>query len=160
MIATTLSNISSPTCPDFDGSLDPSTQVIVGGVSAGGKIALAISHLARDEKLSPPISGLWLAAPGLHHPKALIPDPYKDLYLSHSDPKCLNAPITNSKLTTIFADATKQDPDSPLATPMLWPSGHKDLPKRQFLQICGMDVVRDDAVVWSEVMKREGDVDA
>jgi acetyl esterase/lipase len=42
---------------------NPSKGFIVGGTSAGGNIAAVIGHLARDERLSPPITGLSLLIP-------------------------------------------------------------------------------------------------
>ena len=45
-----------------------------------------MGHLARDEKLSPPITGLWECIPLLCHPDA-VPAEYKDEFLSYEQNK-------------------------------------------------------------------------
>lgn len=42
---------------------DLSKGFIVGGVSAGANLAAIVAHLARDEKLSPPVTGSLLQVP-------------------------------------------------------------------------------------------------
>lgn len=62
---------------------DLSKGFLVGGVSAGGNFAGVIAYLARDEGLSPPISGLLLSIPCCLMPQAfdLVPQ-WKDELLS------------------------------------------------------------------------------
>lgn len=62
---------------------DLSKGFLVGGVSAGGNFAGVIAYLARDEGLSPPISGLLLSIPCCLMPQAfdLMPQ-WKDELLS------------------------------------------------------------------------------
>lgn len=45
------------------------------------------------------------------------------------------------------------DPASPLCSPFLFPS-HKDLPPSYF-QICGLDPLRDEAILYEQVMRLE-----
>lgn len=49
------------------------------------------------------------------------------------------------------------DPDmtSPLYSPVLFPTGHSNLPPAYF-QICGLDPQRDKGLLYEKVMRREG----
>jgi acetyl esterase/lipase len=44
---------------------------------------------------------------------------------------------------------------SPLASPLLFPTGHENLP-RTYLQICGMDPLRDDSIIYERVLQECG----
>ena len=77
----------------------PSRGFIVGGVSAGGNLATVVGLLARDEKLSPPLTGLYLCIPVLLSPGA-IPEKYKPLYRSYEQNK--DAPILPKSAIDLF----------------------------------------------------------
>ena len=139
---------------EFGGS--SSSKIIVGGISAGGKIATIVSHLARDENIKPSISGVWLAASSCVYPEN-VPDKYKHMYLARSQNEVLNAPITNHKLSRMFEESYKPDKHSELASPLNWPSGHRGLPPT-FLQVCGTDIVRDDSLIYEKVLREEAGV--
>lgn len=56
----------------------------MGGTSAGGNLAAVVSHLARDEKLSPPITGVSLLIPALtDHSLKDFPEEYKHEIISY-----------------------------------------------------------------------------
>lgn len=40
-------------------------------------------------------------------------------------------------------------------SPLLWPGGHKDLPPH-FIQVCGLDPLRDDALIYNQELKEQG----
>ena len=61
---------------------DPSKGFIVGGTSAGGNITAVLAHMARDEGLSPPITGQYLGIPAVCD-KAVMPEKYKDVFFSY-----------------------------------------------------------------------------
>lgn len=73
--------------------VNPQRGFIVGGVSAGATSTIAISHLYRDEGISPPITGLYLSVPGLLF--EAVPERYKHEYTSHLE--CGDAPIMNTE---------------------------------------------------------------
>lgn len=52
------------------------------------------------------------------------------------------------------------DLDSPLFVPFLYrdaPGGHKDLPSAYF-QVCGLDSLRDEALIYERVLREEAGV--
>ena len=69
---------------------DPSLGFVIGGTSAGGNLTAVLTHQARDEKLSPPLTGQYMAVPAVL-PAAVVPEKYKEFYLSHKQNE--NAPI-------------------------------------------------------------------
>ncbi|KAL0258872.1 hypothetical protein SLS55_006376 [Diplodia seriata] len=70
----------------FQLGADPSKGFLVGGSSAGANIAAVVSHLARDEKVSPPLTGVFLAVPNTL-PEGAVPEKYKDRYRSRDESK-------------------------------------------------------------------------
>lgn len=63
---------------------DPSKGFVVSGPSAGGNLAAVVSHLARDEKLSPPITGVSLMIPLLtDYTLKEFPEEYKHEIVSY-----------------------------------------------------------------------------
>lgn len=61
---------------------DLTKAFIVGGTSAGANFAISISHLARDEGLSPSLTGVWLSVPVVMSPP-VVPEKYRAQYLSY-----------------------------------------------------------------------------
>lgn len=61
--------------------VNPSKGFLVHGESAGGNMATVITLLARDEKLSPPVTGLSASAPAVLSPE-VVPERFKAEYLS------------------------------------------------------------------------------
>jgi acetyl esterase/lipase len=110
-----------------------------------------ISHLARDAGLSPPLTGIYLNIALLLDP-SLVPTEYTALYLSRDQNK--NAPILPSEAMAMYAEAYEPTLTSPLWSPAIWPTGHKDLPPTYF-QICGMDILRDEALIYERMLRVE-----
>lgn len=78
---------------------DPSKGFVVGGTSAGGNLSSVVGHLARDEKLSPPLTGLLLMIPAcLGH--QVVPEKYQAEYQSYEQNK--NAPILGRAALQLF----------------------------------------------------------
>jgi acetyl esterase/lipase len=78
---------------------DPAKGFVIGGISAGGNLAAVISHLYRDEKMSPPLTGIYLSVPILVSPEA-VPGKFEYQYLSREQNK--NAPILNKEVMALF----------------------------------------------------------
>ncbi|KAL1887604.1 hypothetical protein Sste5346_010105 [Sporothrix stenoceras] len=125
---------------------------VVSGVSAGANMACSVVHLARDEKLSPPLTGVYLNIPSLLAPQA-VSDKWKSAYTSRNENK--DAPILNSGAISLFRKLYEDDPLSPLMSPAAWPSGHKGLPPT-YLQVAGMDPLRDEGLIYEQMLKEAG----
>jgi acetyl esterase/lipase len=78
---------------------DPAKGFVIGGISAGGNLAAVISHIYRDEKMSPPLTGIYLSVPMLVGPEA-VPGKFKHQYLSREQNK--TAPILNKEAMALF----------------------------------------------------------
>lgn len=138
---------------------EPADGFVVGGVSSGGTHSLVIAHLARDRDVQPPITGLCLSCIGARlrgsDPEQL-PRAYRERYLSRQQRACIESPTTSPGMAKLIQDSCKNDYDSELFAPLLWPSeaGHQGLPKAYF-QVCGAEVSRDEVLILHDIMKRE-----
>ncbi|ESZ90039.1 hypothetical protein SBOR_9568 [Sclerotinia borealis F-4128] len=131
--------------------INPSKGFLVGGVSAGANFASVVSHLYRDEKLSPPLTGIYLSIPPVV-PQKVVPEQYKSTYLSYEQNK--DAPLLNRKIAETFDRHYGAKELSPLATPIQFAS-HKNLPPTYF-QICGLDPLRDEGFIYEDILKENG----
>ncbi|KAM0812160.1 putative Alpha/beta hydrolase fold-3 domain-containing protein [Seiridium cardinale] len=166
---------------------DPSRGFVVGGGSAGGNIAAVLAHIARDEQLSPPLTGQYLCVPAImcFLPPSHIPAQYRSEYISHplvtpsTDP-ILNVSLGSSNpvitpiiksilgllpiklLSSVFGMAgIHGDMSSPLFVPFHYgrlEGGHKSLPPAYF-QVCGLDPLRDEGLIYERVLREEAGVE-
>ncbi|KAJ6003494.1 Alpha/beta hydrolase fold-3 [Penicillium sp. IBT 35674x] len=128
---------------------DPSKGFVVGGTSSGGHIANPLIHRARDEGLQPPITGVHLTVAPTLAPQALT-EAYRDIYKSRYD---LRDGFTLTQESIELYDREVQpDFSSALWSPLLWPTGHADLPPT-FFQVCGADMLRDDALIYERELR-------
>ena len=156
--ATSPHNSSNPILP---AETDPTAGFIVGGTSSGANLASVLAHLARDNALSPPLTGQFLCAGG-YIDQNRVPEKYKPLYLSYD--QNANAPLLTRDFLLMFRAALKPDPDSALWAPFDQhhsadapgevKEGHMGLPPAHF-QICGMDLSRDDGLIYEKVLREE-----
>ncbi|CZR51824.1 related to Putative sterigmatocystin biosynthesis lipase/esterase STCI [Phialocephala subalpina] len=132
---------------------NPKKGFLVGGISAGANFSAIVTHLYRDDKLSPPLTGTYLSIPTCMTAE-LCPEKYKPFWLSREQNK--DAPILNNDSMRLFERLYNSDPKSKYRTPMLF-SSHKDLPPTYF-QICGMDPLRDEALIYEDILREESGV--
>ncbi|KAK3683033.1 hypothetical protein LTR37_020631 [Vermiconidia calcicola] len=133
---------------------DPSKGFVIGGTSAGGNMTAVVAHQCRDDKMSPPLTGCLLMIPAYCHVDS-VPEKYKKDYQSYEQNK--NAPILTQKAIDLFTDnyiPNASDRKDPLYSPLLWPTGHANLPP-SFFQICGQDPLRDEALIFERIMREE-----
>jgi acetyl esterase/lipase len=78
---------------------NPKKGFLIGGISAGANFSSVLAHLARDDNISPPLTGTYLSIPPIAS-AALIPEKYKDVYLSREQNK--DAPMLNSVSMAVF----------------------------------------------------------
>jgi len=130
---------------------------VLGGTSAGGNVTAVLSHLAREEKLSPPLTGLYLNVPLLLAPEAVRPE-HQALYLSREQNAF--APVLNKAFMDMYTEAYAPDDVqvSHVWNPINWPGGngkaHAGLPPTYF-QVCGLDPLRDEALIYERVLRCE-----
>ncbi|KAK1977236.1 Alpha/Beta hydrolase protein [Colletotrichum cereale] len=123
---------------------DPSSGFIVGGGSAGGNIAAVLAHLARDNKLSPPLTGQYLCVPAIMC--LLPPEAFPERY----------RPDANDG-GAAMRSVVRPDMQSPLFVPFHFGrigQGHKGLPPA-YLQVAGLDPLRDEALIYERVLREE-----
>ncbi|KAI3571172.1 Alpha/Beta hydrolase protein [Fusarium oxysporum f. sp. albedinis] len=130
----------------------PSAPLVIGGSSAGANIAAVLSHLARDNKLSTPLTGVYLHIPFTCAPEILA-ERYGSEYTSYEQNR--NAPGLDVKAAEFLRRNYAPDPKSELFSPLLWPSGHGGLPKT-FFQISGLDPLRDDGLIYARELHNAG----
>jgi acetyl esterase/lipase len=135
-------------------SADPKLGFVGGGASSGANLSASLAHLARDNNLQPPLTGQFLSVVTVMHQEH-VPAKYQPYYLSWEQNK--SALILDSHLYSLFRNAFKPDPTSELWASFNHPKGHKGLPKAYF-QVCGMDMFRDDGLIYEKVLREEAGV--
>ncbi|EME44667.1 hypothetical protein DOTSEDRAFT_72203 [Dothistroma septosporum NZE10] len=129
---------------------NPSVGFLVGGASAGGNFAAIICQSARDEGLSPPLTGQYLCFPALCSQSA-VPEIWKAEMRSRDesaqDPVLqLRSGWDEERLVVLGVEG-----DDPLFSPLL----HKDLTELPpaFFQLGGLDPLRDEALVFAQILE-------
>lgn len=144
-------------------SADPSAGFIVGGGSAGGNIAAVLAHIARDEGLSPPLTGQYLCVPAItcFLPPDEMPEAYQAEYLSHPSVTPSADPVLRQIDVGALFGILQADPQSELMAPFHYGrrdggggKGHADLPPVYF-QVCGLDPLRDEALIYERILREE-----
>ncbi|KAI9728527.1 MAG: hypothetical protein M1834_007665 [Cirrosporium novae-zelandiae] len=131
---------------------NPSKGFVVKGTSAGANFSAVLAHLARDEELSPPLTGGFLSIPAtVHH--AAVPEIYKADYQSYDQNK--NVPFLNRELMDVFMSCYKPIPTDPLYSALLWTNGHANLVPQVF-QICGADPLCDEGLIYERELRKAG----
>lgn len=131
---------------------DPSVGFVIGGTSAGGNITAVLAHLARDEGLSPPLTGQYLAAAAFL-PETKVPEKYKKYYLSQE--QNTDVPILPRAARLMFKRGYEADDDDAVWSAVFnHPKGHANLPPT-FFQIDGLDPLRDEAIIFERVLREE-----
>ncbi|KAK4506198.1 hypothetical protein PRZ48_004163 [Zasmidium cellare] len=131
---------------------DPTRGFIMGGVSSGGAIAAVLSRKFQEEPIAHPLTGQWLAVPTLLDDD-IVPEKYKAYFISGEQ----NAKVTGvSKEVRLKMRALGGwDPKSDLG----W-AGNSKTPlsgqPRTYFQADGQDTLRDDALVYEEMLKDAG----
>lgn len=132
---------------------DPSVGFLLGGVSAGGNLTAVMAQKALDEKLSPPLTGLWLCVPLLFPHADIVPAQYRDVWFSRE--QNAEAPILDKDAVEAVGRHLRADDHSPLMSPFNAPSPHKGMPP-SYVQVNGLDPLRDDGLIYERVLKEHG----
>lgn len=129
---------------------DPTQGFVISGSSAGGTLAGVLAHLARDEALSPPLTGIHLACPGLMQYECVAGSKYESQIVSFEQNK--DAPGLNLAGVQLVSKLYNADPWSPLHNVLMQPKGHNNVPAH-YLQVAGMDPYRDNALVFAKELQ-------
>jgi len=131
---------------------NPSVGFVIGGNSAGANITAVLTHLARDEGLSPPLTGQYLAVPAVL-PETKVPEKYKKYYLSQE--QNIDVPVLPRAARLMFKRGYEPDDDDTVWWAVFnHPKGHANLPPTYF-QIDGLDPLRDEGIIFERVLREE-----
>lgn len=155
------------------GKIDPASGFLVGGVSAGATLSASTFHLYHNWRTtqspaSPPITGIFFSCGSVLNPYRL-PSAYAPFFKSRVQNS--DAPPVDDDLWNIFKSAVKPDWKSPI-----WSSldQHPELDRdklgedhvfikeqdtRVYVQVCGQDIGRDDALIYEKVLREESGVE-
>lgn len=142
------------------------TQVVVGGVSAGGQLTASLvleKHLGKAKELNglPEIAGQVLIIPCLQHL-----DTYAENVLKHMKSPDIssyveneNAPVLSKKTVQFFAGLLKTGPadlkDTKMNPGSATPEEVKGMPPAVF-GIAGLDPLRDEALLYAKMLSEVG----
>ncbi|KAI0077151.1 hypothetical protein K474DRAFT_1662085 [Panus rudis PR-1116 ss-1] len=133
----------------------PKRGLIVGGASAGGNIAAALALRARDDSFFAQrnirVTGQLLQFPKTVHIDADV-EQYRSELLSWEQNK--DAPFLSMSNLRFSAKLLKAPPSHPYHSVLLAPS-HTGLAPA-FLQICGLDPLRDEGILYEKVLSKDG----
>ncbi|KAJ7459795.1 Alpha/Beta hydrolase protein [Mycena latifolia] len=126
---------------------------LITGLSAGGHLAAVLAHRARDDPFfkDKELTGQILQVPAVLHPNA-VPERYKPSLLSYEQNKY--APLLPAESAIWTWSQLGGSPTDPEVSPLLY-SSHKGLPPA-VIQICGMDPLRDEALLYDNLLKNDG----
>lgn len=133
-------------------SADPSKGFIMGGISAGAGLTAVCARKAQIEPLAYPLTGQWLNVPSILSERQ-IPEKWKHLYVSKQQNE--HAPILPSSALDTLQEHTGWDFNSPWRSPLSSTHSLAGLPKT-YIQVDGMDCLRDDGLLYDEMLKEAG----
>lgn len=141
------------------GNASASAGFIIGGTSSGAHSAGVLTRLCLDERLLPSLTGQFLSCGAYVDPSG-VPARFKDAYLSRAQNG--DAPVLTTKFLHFFQDAERPDTGSRLWTPMWdYPGCVEAMTARMppaYFQACGMDLSRDDSLIYERVLREECNV--
>ncbi|KAI0635401.1 Alpha/Beta hydrolase protein [Trametes polyzona] len=125
---------------------------LLAGSSAGAHLAGAVAHRIQNDSFfdsHPRPTGLFLQIPTMVHGDA-VPEEYKANFTSMEQNK--DAPMLTTKLLYSFYPS----PSDPEFSPLLYPlDSFKKLPP-VYMQVCGLDPVRDTGLAYYDKLKAAG----
>lgn len=131
---------------------DPTKGFVVGGISAGGTLTSIITNASLSEKFKYPVTGQWLSIPSLMD-EVTVPEKYKQYFLSRQHN--VEVPILPLSALDALAKHLEWDEKSWLRYPVLSDVPLSKMPPA-YLQADGLDPLRDDALIYEEMLKEAG----
>jgi acetyl esterase/lipase len=135
---------------------NPNLGFVFGGASSGGNLAAVLTRYFQHPSHALPhaITGQWLGVAQLF-PLDACSVPFEYSAYFHSRTQNADAPILNAAALEAGSVALHDDPDSELRFPVNSSTSLGGQP-RTYVQLCGMDPLRDDGLVYEEMFKRAG----
>lgn len=130
---------------------DPSKGFLMGGVSAGASITAVLSRKFQEEELAHPLTGQWLAVPPLFH-EDIVPQEYRKIYIS-ADRNATPGMTKEERMKRREAGGWDMSSDLAFAGNSKTPMSAQP---RTYFQVDGQDPMRDDALVYDEMLKEAG----
>lgn len=132
---------------------DPCKGFILGGVSAGGHLTTLTAQRAIKEKLSPPITGIWVAVPITALTEEDIPAQYRAQWVSRTENEY--APILDVADINAARDNYQPIERSDQFSPFLDTRIASQLPSA-YIQVAGLDPLRDDGLIYERYLRDNG----
>ena len=131
---------------------DVSKGFIMGGVSAGGSLTGTLSRKFQETPLAHPLTGQWLCIPPAMQPED-TPEKFKSYHQSRKQ-NSEGPGLTTANIDVMF-DLSQIDSKSELAFAVHSKTPLSGQPKTYF-QIAGLDPLRDDGLIYDEMLKDAG----
>ncbi|KAL4904007.1 hypothetical protein BDW74DRAFT_168509 [Aspergillus multicolor] len=133
----------------------PAAGFLVGGISSGANFAGVIAYTARDNGLTPPITGLFISIPVCIMPAAYdsAPKEWREKYLLSLTQNAENPLLTAKSLGDIQELYMPGFDPADTRVSFLLNKDHSGLPGRVYFQICGRDPLRDEAFLWERLLR-------
>jgi acetyl esterase/lipase len=132
---------------------DPSKGFVLGGVSAGGNLTCVTAQRAVKEKLSPPLTGLWISVPVTTVTAEGLPEKYRADWVSRI--QNADAPILSVGDIEYSRVEFKPDLFSEDFSPFALPETVPHMPPA-YIQVVGMDPLRDDGIIYQHYLEDHG----
>lgn len=133
-------------------SSDPAKGFLMGGVSAGGSLTAACSRLFQAEPIAVPLTGQWLCVPSVMDPP-IVPEKYKEYHISSE--QFAAGEFFSKETRTWLHKLVQHDIHSPLRYAINATTPLAGQPKTYF-QVDGMDPLRDDGLIYEDMLKEAG----
>ncbi|GCB24361.1 AB hydrolase superfamily protein B1A11.02 [Aspergillus awamori] len=134
---------------------DLSKGFVVGGTSAGGNLSIVTAHRSVKERLSPPITGVLASIPVCISQETL-PEKYKELWVSREqNANAPGNPGLDSKSIGGYEAFYEPDFLSGDFSPFNVDVPFSEMPCT-YVQVAGLDILRDDGIVYAKVLKDNG----
>lgn len=131
---------------------DPQKGFLMGGVSAGGALTAAFSRIFQDSPLAFPLTGQWLCIPSVMDPP-IVPEKYRSYHISSE--QFASGAFFSRETREWLHKLVQHDIHSPLRYAINSTSPLEGQPKTYF-QVDGMDPLRDDGLIYEEMLKEAG----